>query len=473
MSARILLVDDHRVNLALLEARLAREYYQLLTAMDGPAALALAASESPDLILLDVMMPGMDGFEVCRRLKADARTAHIPVVMVTALTEREHRVEGLRSGADDFLTKPVNEMALIARSRSLIRLKQMTDEWRLRAATSVQLGVEVTSMNSKDAPARLLLVDVADAARIPRDMAVAGHCVEVRQTIADGLEAARAGDFDAVMIGLRIGSEDGLQLCAQLRSLRETRMVPILLIVEEEDLGSLAKGLDLGVTDYIIRPIDANELLARVRTQVRRKRFQDHLREDFDRSLSMAFTDSLTGLYNRRYLSAHLQTLLDGTRADGRPIALAIFDIDHFKSVNDAHGHAAGDMVLVEVGARLSAHLRNFDLVARYGGEEFVAVLPNANAKGAVIAAERLRKAVAATPIALSGGGEPLAVTVSVGVAIGGRVDESPDVLIERADRALYVAKAQGRNQVVIAEDAPAVGRDAPMAAALSVAAAS
>lgn len=149
MSARILLVDDNRINIALLEARLAREYYQLITAMDGPAALALAASESPDLILLDVMMPGMDGFEVCRRLKANATTAHIPVVMVTALTDREHRVEGLRSGADDFLTKPVNEMALIARSRSLIRLKQMTDEWRLRAATSMQLGVESRQERTK------------------------------------------------------------------------------------------------------------------------------------------------------------------------------------------------------------------------------------------------------------------------------------------------------------------------------------
>ena len=463
MSARILLVDDNRINIALLEARLAREYYQLITAMDGPAALALAASESPDLILLDVMMPGMDGFEVCRRLKANATTAHIPVVMVTALTDREHRVEGLRSGADDFLTKPVNEMALIARSRSLIRLKQMTDEWRLRAATSMQLGVEITPRKNEDAPARFLLVDIADAARILRDMSETGHRVEVRQNIKDGLETALAGDFDVVMVGLKIGDEDGLRLCAQLRSHRETRMVPVLLIVEEDDLGSLAKGLDLGVTDYIIRPIDANELLARVRTQVRRKRYQDRLREDFDRSLSMAFTDSLTGLYNRRYLSAHLQTLLDGARTAGRPIALVMFDIDHFKKVNDAHGHAAGDMVLAEVGARLSAHVRNFDLIARYGGEEFVAVLPNANAKGAMIAAERLRKAVAATPIAVSGGGEALTVTVSGGVAVSGKVEEPSSVLLERADQALYEAKAQGRNRVVVAED-PGVVLYAPMA---------
>jgi len=462
VSARILLVDDNRMNLALLEARMAREYYELITAMDGPKALALAASESPDLILLDVMMPGMDGFEVCRRLKADARTAHIPVVMVMALTEREHRVEGLRSGADDFLTKPVNEVALIARSRSLIRLKQMTDEWRLRTTTSAQLGVDTAMEATEEAPGKVLLVDAFDAQRVPRDLGAEGHQVDVRRTLDEGLSAAMGGDYDVVCVGLRVGDEDGLKLCSQLRSQRQTRMVPILLIVEEEDLGSLAKGLDLGVTDYIVRPIDPNEIAARVRTQLRRKRYQDRLRDDFNRSLSMAFTESLTGLYNRRYFQAHLNTLLEGAKRDERPVALLMIDIDHFKRVNDGRGHAAGDTVLAEVASRLSSNLRNFDLVARYGGEEFVAVLPNAGEAGAGVAAERLRKAVAGRPIP-AGTGEPLSVSVSISIAVGGKTGEPPAALLERADGALYQAKARGRNCVaVVAELAPAGAAEAP-----------
>src|SRR3546814_2951801 len=132
MTARILVVDDIPANVKLLEVKLTAEYFDVVTASDGPSALDRAHSDAPDLILADVMMPGMDGFELCRRLKADPETSHIPLVMVTALSDVSDRVRGLEAGADDFLTKPVNDIALFARVRSLARLKQMMDELRLR-----------------------------------------------------------------------------------------------------------------------------------------------------------------------------------------------------------------------------------------------------------------------------------------------------------------------------------------------------
>src|SRR5690349_2035841 len=142
MTARILVVDDVSANVKLLEARLTAEYFDVVTAMSGPEALSLCRSAQCDIVLLDVMMPEMDGFEVCRRLKADPATHHIPVVMVTALDQPADRVQGLEAGADDFLTKPVSEIALIARVRSLVRLKLAADELRMRALTSKEIGLQ-------------------------------------------------------------------------------------------------------------------------------------------------------------------------------------------------------------------------------------------------------------------------------------------------------------------------------------------
>src|SRR5262249_11692670 len=132
MSARVLVVDDVLPNVKLLAAKLSREYFDVITAQSGPDALRLVHEASPDIVLLDVMMPEMDGFEVCGRIRSDPATTHLPVVMVTALSDTANRVRGLEAGADDFLTKPVNDVALFARVRSLVRLKRMMEEWRLR-----------------------------------------------------------------------------------------------------------------------------------------------------------------------------------------------------------------------------------------------------------------------------------------------------------------------------------------------------
>ena len=162
MTARVLVVDDVLPNIKLLEARLSAEYFEVLRATNGPEALSICAQQRCDIVLLDVMMPGMDGFEVCRRLKSDLSTAHIPVVMVTALDQPADRVRGLDVGADDFLTKPVDEIALLARVRSLARLKMMIDELRTRAATSASLGVGEAALHTLSASVengRILLVD--------------------------------------------------------------------------------------------------------------------------------------------------------------------------------------------------------------------------------------------------------------------------------------------------------------------------
>jgi two-component system cell cycle response regulator len=460
MSARVLVVDDIAANVRLLEAKLAAEYFEVLTASSGPAALALIAEQTPDIVLLDVMMPGMDGLEVCRRIKADIATAHLPVVMVTALSDVADRVRGLEAGADDFLTKPVNDLALFARVRSLVRLKMMMDEWKLREETCGQFELlPMTSPEDGDdgSNARVLLADddPASAAGISETLAVCNHALTVATSGQEALALARSAPFDLVIVSLLVSDESGLRLCSQLRSQEDTRHVPVLLVVDEHDTARLAKGLDIGASDYLMRPIDRNELIARTRTQIRRRRYQERLRQTYERSLSLALTDSLTGLYNRRYIMRHLDGLLQRAGETAKPISLLMFDVDRFKSVNDRFGHIAGDVVLQVVSRRVTGNLRTVDMVARIGGEEFVVVMPDTPADAALGVAERVRERIAADPVVIPGTADGVPITVSIGVATSD-LDRSETVesLLTRADAALYRAKAAGRNQV--ASDPPA-----------------
>jgi two-component system cell cycle response regulator len=466
MTARILVVDDIPANVKLLEAKLSAEYYDVITADNGHTAVEVAVNQAPDLILLDVMMPGMDGFETCCELKANPKTAHIPVVMVTALSDVADRVRGLESGADDFLSKPVNDVALFARVRSLVRLKMMMDELRVRQETSGRLGAIASEFELADSPAKVLVVEKSrfTTQRLSEYLAEAEHEVVCADTGEDALELGRAQTFDLVIVGIDLGGEDGLRLCSQFRSQEETRHLPILLLLEDMDLPRLAKGLDLGVTDYLVKPLDRGELLARVRTQVRRRRYHDRLRERIQTSMSMAFTDSLTGLYNRRYLMTHLDRKLMGIVETGKPVSVMLFDVDNFKAVNDKHGHGVGDDVLVKLAEVACGNLRSVDLVARLGGEEFVVVMPETNDKTAMQVAERLCTQVAESSIQLPDG-SPLSVTISIGVATSENSDEMADDLIDRADAALYTAKNAGRNRVHLA-DPPKPARQSSAAGA-------
>ncbi|MBL9011205.1 MAG: PleD family two-component system response regulator [Alphaproteobacteria bacterium] len=454
MTARVLVVDDIAANVKLLEAKLSAEYFDVISASNGPDGLRLAAEQKPDIVLLDVMMPGMDGFEVCRRLKSSPDTAHIPVVMVTALDQPSDRVQGLDAGADDFLTKPVNDIALFARVKSLVRLKMMTDELRMREATGHSLGVtdasEMLRPNAPEAGGRILLVeDRETSARRTLDALSGEHELKLTADPIEALMLARDGDFDLVVLSLSLQNTDGMRLCSQLKTLESTRHTPILALVEEGDTKRLVRALEIGINDYLIRPLDRNELLARVKTQIKRKRYSDRLRQNLQLSLEMAITDQLTGLYNRRYMSRHLDTQLKFALEAKKPLSFLIMDIDFFKSINDSHGHAIGDEILRGFASRLKANVRGIDLACRYGGEEFVVIMPETDVAFAYAVAERLRQNVADVPFAISSGGGPLTVTVSIGVTSIERPDETADSILKRADQALYRAKRDGRNRVV------------------------
>lgn len=452
MTARVLVVDDVIQNVKLLEAKLVSEYFEVLTAMNGEEALEVVNRDLPDIVLLDVMMPGMDGFEVCRKIRGNPKTAHIPVIMVTALDQARDRVAGLEAGADDFLTKPVQDTPLFARVKSLVRLKVLTDELRMRETTGQDFGMSVadelgTKKNFSNA--KILLIEdysrVAD--RISRYMNGVA-VVDVDRVTGGEISTETLEKYDLFMISLSLKEVDGLRLCSQLRSAGSTRHTPILVLIDEGDDQHMVKAMEIGVNDYISRPIDSQELLARTKSQIRQKRYADRLRRNMQKSMEMAMTDAVTGLYNRHFLSTHLDNQMSPRNEKRNNVSLLMLDLDLFKEVNDTYGHASGDEVLHEFASRIRNNIRSIDLAARFGGEEFVLVMPDTDIEYACFVADRLRNFIAEKPFDISGSDEPIKVTVSIGVAIAGDKNNTSSKLLVAADEALYMAKENGRNRV-------------------------
>jgi two-component system cell cycle response regulator len=453
VTARVLVVDDVSANVKLLEARLSAEYFDVVTATNGVEALAICERSECDIVLLDVMMPDMDGFEVCRRLKGNPATHYIPVVMVTALDLPSDRVRGLDAGADDFLTKPVSDVALIARVRSLTRLKMVTDELRMRALTSKEIGIENPSLEAVAETGRngkVLVVDDRQASyeRLASTLATE-HAVDVETNPSKALFHAAESNYDLMIVSLALENFDALRLCSQARSLERTRSLPLLAVSDADNNARLVRGLEIGINDYLLRPVDKNELLARARTQIRKKRFAERLRDNVKMSIELATIDPLTGLHNRRYMESHLSTLVEQGASRDKPLSIMVVDIDYFKAVNDTHGHDAGDDVLREFATRVRKSTRGIDLACRYGGEEFVIVMPETDMAVATMVAERLRRGIATEPFSVGQGAGTVEVTISIGIAALNGAKDSAAALLKRADQALYRAKRDGRNRVV------------------------
>jgi two-component system cell cycle response regulator len=373
------------------------------------------------------------------------------VVLVTALDGRSDRIAGLEAGADEFLTKPIDDIIMFARVRSLTRLKLVIDELQAREASGRRMGVIAgAAARLAGTGGRVLIVD--DNERQVQRMS-AELSIEHRPiTEADPEKAhlTARGPVDLVIINVAARGFDGLRFAAGLRSDQATRHLPILAVFDPDDRARAIKALEIGVNDLLPKPIDPQELAARARTQIKRKRYTDLLRNNLDHSLELAVTDQLTGLHNRRYMVGQLDALVTRAVKGGAPVACLMLDIDHFKKINDSFGHDVGDEVLREFAVRLATNVRAIDLPCRYGGEEFVVIMPDTGVADAERIADRILRHVAGSPFRVDGGSELLTATISIGVAATLGDADSPEALLKRADEALYEAKAAGRNRVII-----------------------
>lgn len=452
VTALILVVDDVPSNIKILEIKLAAKYYQVISACSGISAIELAKQHQPDVILLDVMMPEMDGFETCRRLKNDYSTMHIPVIIVTALNDIENKVEGLSAGADDFLVKPVRDFALFTRIRSLLRFKTVLDEVRLRISTKSQItsGTESQIVNYvEDASSGMIgIVDqqYSEFKELEKILKPTfSNVFHLRES-----EAECTG-FDVLIVNISL-SKELLRVCSTIKSRLKTRSIAIIVIVDDEDDESLISEItELGINDYIGIPINKSEFIARVTTQVKRKKYQDIIERSVEDSLKMAVIDPLTSLYNRYYFEKYTDELLATVTKSHKTFSLMMIDIDYFKKINDVYGHLSGDLILKQLASCLKSCLRLNDLVVKFGGEEIVVVLVDVDAKNAFRAAEKARKTIEEREFTTINDDIKVHLTVSIGITEY-QPQDTLKALISRADANLYIAKEKGRNRVVISD---------------------
>lgn len=454
MSARILIVDDVAANRIIQQARLSAAFYEPLLAADGKTCLTLAREERPDLVLLDLGLPDIPGLEVLRQLRSDPACRDIPVIALAG-PRAEERLAAFAAGADDVMTRPANERLLLARVRNLLRLKAESDfptpdALELTGIAEAPAAFEpqgtIALVTSQFAPAE----DLRGAlSRQLRDRLVV---LSRREALADIAPGPGRDALPEVFILQDDGRNPSatLRLLSELKSHQATRHSAVCVVGPAGEGDEAAMAFDLGADDAVGPAVSAEELALRTRGLLRRKRHSDRRRARMQDGLRLAMLDPLTGLYNRRFAAPQLASVATRAREEGSPFAVMVMDLDRFKQINDLYGHAAGDQVLVEVARRLSANLRDTDVLARIGGEEFLAILPRSGMVSARRIAERLCEVMEDQPFRLASG-EELHVTVSIGVAVagaGGEASYAVEGLVEQADLALLESKGAGRNQV-------------------------
>jgi two-component system cell cycle response regulator len=304
----------------------------------------------------------------------------------------------------------------------------------------------------------VLIIDDADSVRYHiistlKKVALFEHYREARDGI-DGFKSLLAAKTDLIICDLEMPRMDGFKFMQMVNSREDLRDIPIIMLTGREDRDLKIKGLEQGACDYVTKPFDAGELVARVKVQLKIKALQDELKRSNELLKELSNTDPLTHLYNRRYLTKVLSIELIRAKRYNESLSFIILDIDHFKKVNDAYGHQNGDTVLSAVAEVVQAGRRCYDIAARYGGEEFVLVLPGTTLAGGITVAERLREDVRA--ISFKPPLEQLSITISLGVATFPSAQiEDEDSLIRQADEALYRAKQNGRNRVETMAEVP------------------
>lgn len=458
MAACILVVDDVLPNLRLLEAKLIIENFQVILVNSGQKALDILNQQQVDLVLLDVMMPEMDGFEVCKRIRSNRAIADLPVVMITAYGDIQHRVRSLEVGADDFLTKPINDTALFARVRSLLELKFLLDELNVREKTLgafYLLPSTNTTIEDDLAYDDILLIHEAGAAadKIRKTLEEVKSKVVHLTNDQDIVKAIHMGDYALIILSLSLENNKSLELLSWLRSEDLTRRIPILLTGDESQLSKFVTGLDMGASDYFLRPIEKAEVLLRCRTQLRKSAYSERLKSLQNVSVSANFIDHSTGLYNKKYLLRYLEGFMKNAMQMARPVSLIMMSVDFInEAINPKTSVGGLERMMSEISKKISAYISISDLLTRTGLHDLAILMIDTPVEIAVQFSEKLRQYLLKQ--SFSQDQNIIRAKISLGITCSSGSTSTPDSFLQKAEKALSDAKqkptANDRSVVIL-----------------------
>ncbi|WP_320044435.1 response regulator [uncultured Desulfobacter sp.] len=451
----ILIVDDDPLNVKLLKAKLTSDAFSTIEAYNGQECLDIVGKDPPDIILLDLMMPGIDGFEVTKILKANEKTKSIPIIHITALDSHEDKAKALAVGADEFLNKPINTKELMMRVRSLLRLRNYQQQLNTRKQSEMhfitQDVIKDNGFEDIKAKCTILVADTneKDVAFLQENLQP--YCSEILVTDSgkDAIALSETKHIDIVLLDIPLSDINGHEVCKQLKQMDKTRNIQVITVTSQVDLESKIKSIEYGTDDYLVKPVNKLELQARIKSSIKKKAYLDILVSKYETAFNTSITDQLTGLYNNAFFKHYVHLELHRCLEQKQYMALMMIDIDNFKQVNDTFGHQTGDRVLKAVADTIRANVREIDVCARYGGEEFVVVLPYADQCNGAGIAERIRTAVEEKKDDYGVPGGLGHITVSIGLAVCPSDAQQVTELVRCADMAMYEAKHRGKNQTV------------------------
>ena len=449
---KVVVVDDEPINVKLVSAMLKTEQLDILAAYDGKEALKLINNNKIDLILLDIMMPEMDGYEVTRIIKGNIDTKDLPIILITALNSEEDKKRGLDAGADEFITKPINKFEIISRVKSMLKLKQYRDQMRVRKQTEDPLSIpSLNRVSVRNCAQSILLVeDNPKDAEIIKQMLTNEPYNLIQVTTGESaIDAAVNEKIDLILLDLMLPGIDGYKVCQCLKTNSRIPNIQIVMITSLSDLESKVRGLEEGVDEFLVKPIDKRELRLRVNALLKKKAYLDDLRTHREKVLDLAIIDGLTKLYNQSYFKRYISMEVRRAVAGQYMVGLIIGDLDNFKKYNDNLGHSFGDRILQEIAQIIKTHISELDFPVRYGGEEFAIVFPYADVKRVFSVAENIRKSIEQHVFKGADSDSSLgSITISIGIAFCPLDATNADDLIEKADFMMYRAKKLGKNKI-------------------------
>jgi two-component system cell cycle response regulator len=456
VKARILIVDDEVKNLKLLKAYLGVEDYDIITAGNGQDALLKVSQSPPDVILLDIMMPGISGYDVTRRIKQNKDTAGIPIILLTALSSEKDKSRGMDAGADEFLTKPINKTELIARLHSMIRLKRFQEQLCFRDQSKLLIDPSFdrsTLVNNRVPTILVVEDDDKDAFLLNKQLENEPYILKRVKTGESAVREALNEPIDLILLDIMLPGISGFDVCRRLKGDEQVSNIQIVVMTSLRDLDYRIQGTELGADDYLVKPVNSRELKARVQALLKKKRYIDKLHHRYEKALNHAISDGLTGVYNHAYFKRFFELEIKRSLRHKHPTSLLLLDLDNFKQINDRFGHLTGDRILIQVAHAISKKVRDTDFTARYGGEEFAVILPYSGIEESRDVAERIRRSIS-LEISVPGiTSESQLVTTSIGAANCPADGQDVETIIRKADEMMYLAKQCGKNQVYTTAD--------------------